>query len=135
GFLNHELKIKKQNLQDYIIYLISIGDLKGKYEPRLGLYYENPEILKTLDEDDIEVFKMNFHLYTRYIRLKSFLKQNYIIFAFIAAVLSITYTLYQFTGGNPVVIAFPVVTILFLVMYFFFIREKEEKVKFKVPED
>ncbi|GAG10100.1 unnamed protein product, partial [marine sediment metagenome] len=64
SFLNHELKIKKQNLQDHLIYLISNGDLKGKYEPRLGLYYENPDVLKNLNEDELEVFKkMNFKVY------------------------------------------------------------------------
>ena len=50
GFLNNELKIKKQNIQDHLLFLISSGELKGKYDPRFAIYYENPEILDDLDK-------------------------------------------------------------------------------------
>jgi len=130
SFLNNELKIKKQNLQDHLIYLISVGDLKGKYDPRLGLYYESEEAIKNLDEDELEVFKkMNFRFYTVFKRFKSFTAMYGPIIGFFASLLAITYYIFIFTGGNPAVFAIPILFVLVIVFYFIFKRGKEEKVK------
>ena len=39
GFLSEELKIKKKNIQEAILILISDGELKGKYDIRLFLWF------------------------------------------------------------------------------------------------
>ena len=132
GFLNHELKIKKQNLQDHIIYLISNGDLKGKYEPRFGLYYENPNALDKINEDELDVInKMNYKLYIFWKRLKNFSSLYGPIIGLFASLLAITYYIYIFTKGSPYVFAIPVVFVLFIMFYFLFRKSKEEKVKVK----
>ncbi|MFX0029500.1 MAG: hypothetical protein ACFE8B_09840, partial [Candidatus Hermodarchaeota archaeon] len=41
SFLNNELKIKKKNIQDHLLYLISTEELKGKFDPRFAIYFEN----------------------------------------------------------------------------------------------
>ena len=113
-----------------MIFLISNGDLKGKYDPRLGLYYENPEVLDKLDEDELEVFKkMNFRVYMFWKRFKSFTSLYGPIIGFFASLLAITYYIFVFSGGNPVSFAIPILFVLVIVFYFFFKREKEEKVK------
>ncbi|MFX1395076.1 MAG: hypothetical protein ACFFAH_16100, partial [Promethearchaeota archaeon] len=132
SFLNNELKIKKQNLQDHLIYLISVGELKGKYDPRLGLYYESEEAIKNLDEDELEVFKkMNFRVYTIFKRFKSFTAMYGPIIGFFASLLAITYYIFIFTGGNPAVFAIPILFVLVIVFYFIFKKGKEEKLKLK----
>ncbi|MFX1257710.1 MAG: hypothetical protein ACFFAN_07625 [Promethearchaeota archaeon] len=130
SFLNDELKIKKKNIQDHLIYLISSGELKGKYDPRFGIYYENSEILDNLDEEELEVIKkMNFKVYMFIRRLKTFASQYGSIIGFFASLLAITYYIFVFSGGNPAVFAFPISIILVLIFYFFFKRSKEEKFK------
>ncbi|TFG24002.1 MAG: hypothetical protein EU529_05740 [Promethearchaeota archaeon] len=130
GFLANELKIKKQNLQEHLIYLISSGDLKGKYDPRLGLYYENPDVLDKLDEDELEVFKkMNFRVYMFWKRFKSFTSLYGPIIGFFASLLAITYYIFIFSGGNPVSFAIPILFVLVIIFYFIFKKGKEEKVK------
>ncbi len=130
SFLANELKIKKHNLQEHLIFLISSGDLKGKYDPRLGLYYENPDVLDKLDEDELEVFKkMNFRVYMFWKRFKSFTSLYGPIIGFFASLLAITYYIFIFSGGNPVTFAIPILFVLVIVFYFFFKRGKEEKVK------
>ncbi|MEJ2250012.1 MAG: hypothetical protein P8Y97_10170 [Candidatus Lokiarchaeota archaeon] len=39
SFLNNELKIKKDHIQDYLLSLIGSEQLPGKYDPRIGIYY------------------------------------------------------------------------------------------------
>jgi hypothetical protein len=130
SFLNHELKIKKQNLQDHLIYLISNGDLNGKFDPRLSIYYENPEFIENLDADELEVFKkINFRAYLFWKRFKSFTSLYGPIIGFFASILAITYYIFIFTGGNPAAFAITGVFLLFLIIYFLFKREKEKKVK------
>ncbi len=130
SFLANELKIKKHNLQEHLIFLISSGELKGKYDPRLGLYYENPDVLDKLDEDELEVFKkMNFRVYMFWKRFKSFTSLYGPIIGFFASLLAITYYIFIFSGGNPVTFAIPILFVLVIVFYFFFKRGKEEKVK------
>ena len=130
GFLNNELKIKRQNIQDHLIYLISIGRLPGKYDPRLGVYYENPEILASLNEEELEVIKkMNFKVYMTLTRLRNFTSQFGSIIAFIASVMTITYYIFIFTGGNPTAFLLPIGFILFIMVYFFFKRKEKEKIK------
>jgi len=127
GFLNHELKIKRQNIQDHIIFLISDGSLKGKYDPRLGIYYENPKILENLDEDELEVIKsMNLKMYLIIRRLKSFASMYGSILGLFASILAITYWFYIFSGNNPAVAAVPVSILLVIIIYFMFKRSKDK---------
>ncbi|MFX1572489.1 MAG: hypothetical protein ACFFB0_07050 [Promethearchaeota archaeon] len=130
GFLNNELKIKKQNIQDHLLYLISEGDLNGKYDPRFGIYYENPEVLSDLDEKELEVIKnTNFKVYMALNRLKNFTSQYYTIIAFFTSIITIAYYLFLLSGGNPAVLAFPIILTIFVVGYYLFKKRKEEKVK------
>ncbi|MHA1489765.1 MAG: prenyltransferase/squalene oxidase repeat-containing protein [Promethearchaeota archaeon] len=130
GFLNNELKIKKQNIQDHLLFLISSGNLKGKYDPRIGVYYEKPEIVNNL-EDNLEVIKkMNFKVYMFLNRLKNFTGQYYSIIAFFASLLTISYYLFLLSGSNPAVVAVPIIIIISLLSYLFFKRRKEEKIKY-----
>ena len=127
SFLQRELKIKKQKIQEYLISSISSGKLKGKYDPRIGLYYENPTILDKLDESELEVMKkMNFRFYMFWRRLKSFTSQNYSIFAFLAAILSITISLSTLTG--PAIYLILIVSVIVLTFYLILKRRKQEKV-------
>ncbi len=128
GFLNHELKIKKQNIQDHIIFLISDGRLKGKYDPRLGIYYENQEVLDGLDEDELEVIKsMNLKMYLLVRRLKSFASLYGSILGLFASILAITYWFYIFSGNNAAVAAIPF-TILVLVIFYFMFKKSKDKI-------
>jgi hypothetical protein len=128
SFLQNELKIKKQIIQERIISLISAGILKGKYDPRLGLYYENPEVLKDLDETELQVIKkMNFRFYMFYKHLKNFTSQNYSIFAFLAAILSITLSLSTATGGNPSIILILIISAIVIIIYIILKKRKEKK--------
>ncbi|MCK4778593.1 MAG: hypothetical protein KAT57_00335, partial [Candidatus Lokiarchaeota archaeon] len=127
AFLNHELKIKKQNIQDHIIFLISDGLLKGKYDPRLGIYYENPKVLEDLDEAELEVIKsMNLKMYLIFRRLKSFASIYGSIFGLFASILAITYWFYIFSGNNPAVAAIPFSILLLVIFYYIFKKSKEK---------
>ncbi len=130
GFLNNELKIKKQNLQDHLLFLISSGELNGKYDPRFTIYYENPEILEDLDETELEVIKnTNFKINMMLRHLKNFASQYGSIIAFFASVVTISYYLFLFSGGNPAVIALPIVITVLLIVFYFLRKDKEEKIK------
>jgi len=129
SFLQNELKIKKQKVQEHLISLISVGSLSGKYDPRIGLYYENPNVLKDLDEKELAVIKkMNFRFYMFYKHLRNFTSQNYSIFAFLAAILSITISLSTASGGNPVFFLLLFISAIIMVIYFLFKRKKKKKV-------
>ena len=93
------------------------------------VYYENPEVFESLDEEQLEVVKkMNFRVNMFLMRLKHFLSQYYIIFAFIAAVLSITSSVYNLTGGDPASLIFPIaITFIIVAAYLYLKREKEAK--------
>ncbi|MFW9971715.1 MAG: hypothetical protein ACFFDF_16100, partial [Candidatus Odinarchaeota archaeon] len=128
GFLNNELKIKKQNVQDHLLYLISEGELKGKFDPRFSIYFENPEILDELDETEIEVIKSsNYKLQMLKRNLRNFASQYGGIIAFFSSIVAITYYLFIFSGGNPTVFAFPII-ITILVLVYYLRRTKEEKI-------
>ena len=127
GFLNHELKIKKQNIQDHIIFLISEGSLKGKYDPRLGIYYENPDVLNELDEDELEVIKsMNLKMYLFVKRLKSFAGMYGSILGLFGSILAITYWFYIFSGNNAAVAAIPFTILMLVIVYFMFKKGKDK---------
>jgi len=130
GFLNNELKIKKQNIQDHLLFLISAGKLNGKYNPVLSIYYENPEVLDEIDETELEVIKSTNYKVNMMLRhLKNFASQYGSIIAFFASIVTISYYLFLFSGGNPTIFAIPaIVTTIILVLYFFR-KEKEEKIK------
>jgi len=127
SFLQNELKIKKQKIQEHLISLISSGKLEGKYDPRIGLYYENPDLLDKVNESELEVMKkMNFRFYMFWKRLRSFASQNYSIFAFLAAILSITLSLFNFTGPAIFILLF--VLVIILALYLLIKRKKQEKI-------
>ncbi len=130
GFLNNELKIKKQNIQDHLLYLISSGELTGKYDPRFAIYYENPEILEDLDESELEVIKStNFKINMMMRHLKNIASQYGSIIAFFASVVTISYYLFLFSGGNPAVLALPIVITVLLIVFYLLRKSKEEKIK------
>ncbi|MFX1532565.1 MAG: hypothetical protein ACFFBC_15715, partial [Promethearchaeota archaeon] len=60
--------------------------------------------------------------------LKNFASQYGSVIAFFASILTISYYLFLFSGGNPAVIIFPVLVTL-LVLGFYFFRKKDEKIK------
>jgi hypothetical protein len=129
GFLQNELKIKKQQIQKHLISLISAGELEGKYDPRIGLYYENAEILRELDDKELEVIKkMNFRVYMFFRRLKNFSGQYGSIIAFIASILTISYYIFRITGENPATLLIPVILTLIVFIYMFFKKRKEDKI-------
>jgi len=129
SFLQNELKIKKPQIQHHILSLISSGELSGKYDPTLGLYYENPEVIKGLNENELEVIKkMNFRFYMVYNNFRNFTKQNYTIFTFLAALLSITLSLSSATGGNPSVYFILVICAVAVIIYIYYKKRKAKKV-------
>ena len=129
SFLQNELKIKKQQIQKHLISLISAGKLNGKYNPQIGLYYENPDVLAKLDEKELEVIKkMNFRVYMFIRRLKNFTNQYGSIIAFFASILTISYYIFRLTGENPITILIPVLLTLVVFFFLFFKKKKEDKI-------
>jgi len=129
SFLQNELKIKKPLIQKNLISLISAGKLKGKYDPQIGLYYENPEVLNKLDEKELEVIKkMNFRVYIFMRRLKNFTNQYGSIIAFFASLLTISYYIFRITGENPITIMIPIILTLVVLGYLLFKKKKDEKI-------
>ncbi|MBN1215420.1 MAG: hypothetical protein JXA99_08240 [Candidatus Lokiarchaeota archaeon] len=127
SFMNKELGIKKQNIQDHLLALISQDKLNGKYDPRLGIYYENPEIIANLNETELEVMKkMNFKVYMFLNRLKNFTSHYYSIIGFFASMLTFSYYLLLFSNWNPAVLIIPSIIVIIL-LYFLFSRRKENK--------
>ena len=129
GFLNNELKIKKANIQNHLLYLISTDQLNGKYDPRFGIYYENPEVLDEIDESELEVIKnTNFRVVMALNHLKNFTSQYGSVIAFFASILTISYYLFLLSGGNPASIVIPIVIVILVVSYFFLKRHKKEEI-------
>ena len=129
SFLQNELKIKKQQIQKHLISLISAGKLNGKFDPQIGLYYENSEVLNMLDEKELEVIKkMNFRVYMFIRRLKNFTNQYGSIIAFFASILTISYYIFRLSGENPITILIPVLLTLIVFFFFFFKKRKEDKI-------
>jgi hypothetical protein len=129
SFLNNELKIRKKSIQDHLLHLISSGELKGKFDPRFAIYFENLEILDEIDETELEVIKnTNFKVNMALRHLKNFASQYGSIIAFFASILTISYYLFLFSGGSPAAIIFPVL-ITILILGFYFLRRKDEKIK------
>ena len=129
SFLNNELKLRKKSIQDHLLFLISNGELQGKFDPRFAIYFENPEILDDIDESELEVIKnTNFKVNMALRHLKNFASQYGSIIAFFASILTISYYVFLFSGGNPAAIAFPVL-ITFIILGFYFLRKRDEKIK------
>ncbi len=129
SFLQNELKMKKQLIQKHLISLISSGKLKGKYNPQIGLYYENPEILNKLDDKELEVIKkMNFRVYIFMKQLKNFTNQYGSIIAFFASIITISYYIFQISGQNPITIMIPIFLTLIVLGYLVFKKKKDEKI-------
>ncbi len=129
SFLQNELKIKKQQIQKHLISLISAGKLDGKYNPQIGLYYENPDVLAKLDEKELEVIKkMNFRVYMFIRRLKNFTNQYGSIIAFFASISTISYYIFRLSGENPIIILIPVLLTLIVFFFFFFKKRKDDKI-------
>ncbi|MHA1471637.1 MAG: hypothetical protein ACTSQW_00905, partial [Promethearchaeota archaeon] len=126
SFLQNELKIKKPIIQKRLISLISSGKLKGKYDPQIGLYYENPEVLSMLDDKELEVIKkMNFRVYMVMRRLKNFTSQYGSIIAFFASLITISYYIFQI---SPIAIIIPIILIFTGLGYLLFKKKKDEKI-------
>ncbi|MHA1913169.1 MAG: prenyltransferase/squalene oxidase repeat-containing protein [Promethearchaeota archaeon] len=129
SFLNSELKIRKKNIQDHLLFLISSGELKGKFDPRFSIYFENPDILNEIDEAELEVIKnTNFKVNMALRHLKNFASQYGSIIAFFASILTISYYLFLFSGGNPAVIIFPLLVTVLIITYYFLRKGKDEKI-------
>ena len=129
SFLQSELKIKKQLIQKHLISLISGGKLKGKYDPQIGLYYENPDVLTMLDDKELEVIKkMNFRVYMFMRRLKNFTNQYGSIIAFFASLITISYYIFRISGENPITIMIPILLTLVVLGYLLFRKKKDEKI-------
>ena len=129
SFLQNELKMKKQLIQKHLISLISAGKLNGKYDPQIGLYYENPEILNKLDDKELEVIKkMNFRVYLFMKQLKNFTNQYGSIIAFFASLTAISYYVFQISGGNPITIMIPIILALVVLGYLLLKKKKDEKI-------
>ena len=130
SFLNSELKIRKKNIQDHLLFLISAGELKGKFDPRFSIYFENPEILDEIDEAELEVIKnTNFRVNMALRHLKNFASQYGSIIAFFASIITISYYIFLFSGGNPAVILFPILVTLLILAFYFLRKGKDEKIK------
>ncbi|MBD3214034.1 MAG: hypothetical protein GF311_15600 [Candidatus Lokiarchaeota archaeon] len=130
SFLHKELKIKKQNIQDHMLTLISAGELKGKYDPRISIYYEDPEVLENIDEKELQVIKsMNYKLYQFLNRLKNFTSHYSSIIAFFASMLTFSYYLLLLSGFNFFVLIIPIFIILGLMYYLFKKRQEEEDIE------
>jgi hypothetical protein len=126
GFIKKEIKIKKQNIQDHLLSLISSGDLPGKYDPRLNIYYEKEDILKELDEDELKVIKsMNYKVYRFLNRLKNITKLYYPIIAFFASFLTLSFYLLRVTNWNLWSLLIPGLIITGII-YLLIWRKKDE---------
>ncbi|KKL50714.1 hypothetical protein LCGC14_2302740, partial [marine sediment metagenome] len=111
------------------LFLISTDQLSGKYDPRYGIYYENPEILDELDESELKVIKnTNFRVVMALNHLKNFTSQYASVIAFFASVLTISYYLFLLSGGNPAVVIIPILIVVFVVGYFFLKKHKKEEI-------
>jgi len=128
SFLNNELKIRKQNIQDHLLFLISTGELKGKYDPRFFIYFENPDILDELDESELEVIKStNYKFQMLKHNLRNFAVQYGSIIAFFSSIVAISYYFFLISGNNPIALALPIIFTAIILGYYL-IRKKEEKI-------
>ncbi|MFX1525367.1 MAG: hypothetical protein ACFFCC_17805 [Promethearchaeota archaeon] len=128
NFLNNELKIKKQNIQDHLLYLISTGELHGKYDPRFFIYFENPDVLDELDETELEVIKStNYKFQMLKHNLRNFAVQYGSIIAFFSSIVAISYYVFLFSGNNPFAIIVPIILTV-LILGYYLVRRREEKI-------
>jgi hypothetical protein len=129
SFLQNELKMKKPLIQKHLISLISAGKLSGKYDPQIGLYYENSEVMNSLNENELEVIKkMNFRVYMFIRRLKNIANQYGSIIAFFASIITISYYLFRISGENPITIMVPIVLTIVVLVYLLFKKKKDDKI-------
>ncbi|MHA2183349.1 MAG: hypothetical protein ACXAAH_18170 [Promethearchaeota archaeon] len=128
SFLNNELKIRKQNIQDHLLFLISTGELKGKYDPRFFIYFENPDVMDNLDETELEVIKStNYKLQMLRHNLRNFAVQWGSIIAFFSSIVAISYYLFLFSGSNPIALILPIIFTV-LILGYYLMRKREEKI-------
>ncbi|MCK4238273.1 MAG: hypothetical protein KAX33_04065, partial [Candidatus Lokiarchaeota archaeon] len=129
SFLAHELKTKKDKIQTYIINMIGANELPGKYDPELQIYFENLEIIDNLNPAQLKVIKTtNFKLYEFLNRLRFFTSQYSSILTFIAAIFTITLSLYNLSGGNPLTVIIPLSIAILITFYLLLRKQKEEKI-------
>jgi hypothetical protein len=127
-FLQDELKIKKQKIQQYLISLISGGSLKGKYDPQLGIYYENPEKIKSMDQKELEVMnKTNYKIHRIMRRLKIFANQYGSTLGVFGTLFGLSYYIYMISGQNIITIFVALTMITAILLYLLVKKRKEEK--------
>ncbi len=129
SFLAHELKNKKDKIQTYIINMIGANELPGKYDPELQIYFENLEIIDNLNPAQLKVIKTtNFKLYEFLNRLRFFTSQYSSILTFIAAIFTITLSLYNLSGGNPLTVIIPLSIAILITFYLLLRKQKDDKI-------
>ncbi len=129
SFLAHELKTKKDKIQTYIINMIGANELPGKYDPELQIYFENLEIIDNLNPAQLKVIKTtNFKLYEFLNRLRFFTSQYSSILTFIAAIFTITLSLYNLSGGNPLTVIIPLSIAILITFYLLLRKQKDDKI-------
>jgi hypothetical protein len=133
SFINNELNFKREDIQDDLIFLISEGHLAGKYDPILGLYYENPEIVKNLDKKEIEAIqRQDLRTYKFLTRFKNFTKEYSSIIAFIGSLITISYYLVLIIGGNVISLVILSITVFsfvsLLIVYMLIKKRRGEKI-------
>jgi hypothetical protein len=93
------------------------------------VYYEDPNVLNNVDEEELEVIKkMNFRVFMFLTHIKNFTSQYASIIAFFASILTITYTLLMLTG-NAIVALIPLILTIIFMMYLYLKKRKETKIK------
>lgn len=109
--------------------MIGANELPGKYDPELQIYFENLEIIDNLNPAQLKVIKTtNFKLYEFLNRFRFFTSQYGSILTFIAAIFTITLSLYNLSGGNPLAVIVPLLIALIIILYLFLRKQKEEKI-------
>lgn len=128
NYLSSDLNLKKSAIKERIITLIGEKRLPGKIYLELEIYYENEEILKTIDKTSIELIKSsNVNTYIFINRLRRLSLKFYPILMIIGAVLTIMLSLGRILAENIIegwVIIVVVSVILALFSLFAWLQKK-----------
>ncbi|MHA1733439.1 MAG: hypothetical protein ACTSU5_15940 [Promethearchaeota archaeon] len=136
SFISAELGMKKQEVKERIITLIGHGNLAGKYDPDLDVYFEDPEALEKLDPETLEF--MNFGNYKVQMFVKRFkvlAKQYSPILALIGSSFTIIWYLFLFTGADLVFFLVPLIILASLLYGVYNMKKKEKKIVEGIEEE